>query len=417
MPSNLAVNQDRLWSSLMEMAQIGATAKGGNCRLTLTDLDREARDLFVRWCEAAGCSVGVDAVGNIFARRPGRDGNRSAVMMGSHLDTQPTGGRFDGVLGVLAGLEVIRTLNDHGIETDAPLDVVCWTNEEGSRFSPAMMGSGAFAGVFELDDVLAKTDPDGQVFGEELTRIGYAGPETPGAREVGAYFELHIEQGPILEAEEKTIGVVTGAQGQRWYEITVTGTESHAGPTPMPRRKDALVAASAIVGEVNRIGHAHAPDACATVGHMQVRPNSRNVIPGEVFLTVDFRHPSDDALRTMNDELKAFCASLSESNGVEVAVVDFWYFPPTPFDADCVAAVRNGADAAGYSHRDIVSGAGHDAVYLAGLAPTGMIFVPCEDGISHNEIENATPEDCAAGCQVMLHAVLDHVGATGGDLD
>jgi N-carbamoyl-L-amino-acid hydrolase len=410
MATNLPVNSDRLWASLMEMAKIGATEKGGNCRLTLTDLDRQARDLFVSWCEAAGCTVTVDAVGNLFARRPGRDAGRTPVMMGSHLDTQPTGGRFDGVLGVLAGLEVVRTLNDHGIETEAPIEVACWTNEEGSRFSPAMMGSGVFAGTFTLEDIYAKEDVDGATFGDELKRIGYAGPETPGDHNVGAYFELHIEQGPILEAEEKTIGVVTAAQGQRWYEITVTGTESHAGPTPMPRRKDALVAASRIVQEVNRIGHAHPPNACATVGHMLVHPNSRNVIPGRVFMTVDFRHPVDETLSTMDTELKDFCNGVAEADGVEVDVVDFWYFPPTPFDAECVEAVRAGAERAGYSHRDIVSGAGHDAVYVAGLAPTGMIFVPCEDGISHNEIENATPADCAAGCQVLLHAVLDRAG-------
>jgi N-carbamoyl-L-amino-acid hydrolase len=413
MPTNLPVNSDRLWASLMEMAKIGATEKGGNCRLTLTDLDRQARDLFVRWCEEAGCTVGVDAVGNVFARRPGRDPSKPAIMTGSHLDTQPTGGRFDGVLGVLAGLEVVRALNDHGVETEAPIEVVCWTNEEGSRFSPAMMGSGVFAGIFELDDVLAKTDIDGAAFGDELRRIGYAGDEKPGARDVGAYFELHIEQGPILEAEEKTIGVVTAAQGQRWFEITVTGVESHAGPTPMPRRKDALVGAALIVGEVNRIGHAHAPHACATVGHMQVRPNSRNVIPGQVFLTVDFRHPDEDTLTAMMNELKAFSAGVAERGGLSVDVVDFWHFSPTPFDKACVDAVREGAETAGYSHRDIISGAGHDAIYVAGLAPTGMVFIPCEDGISHNEVENATPEDCAAGCQVLLHAVLERAGNVG----
>jgi beta-ureidopropionase / N-carbamoyl-L-amino-acid hydrolase len=407
MPTNLPINADRLWQSLMDMAKIGATEKGGNCRLTLTDVDKQGRDLFVRWCEDAGCTVSVDAVGNIFARRPGRDMNKPAIMMGSHLDTQPTGGRFDGVLGVLAGLEAVRTLNDNGIETDAPIDVVCWTNEEGSRYSPAMMGSGVFVGEFALDDVNSKQDIDGALFGDELKRIGYAGDETPGAREVGAYFELHIEQGPVLEAEEKTIGVVTGAQGQRWYEITITGVESHAGPTPMPRRRDALVAASKIVQKVNSIGHAHAPDACATVGHMQVRPNSRNVIPGEVFLTIDYRHPVDETLSAMDAELKAFCKDLAETDLVSVDVVDFWYFPPTPFNTECVDAVRNGAEMAGYSHRDIISGAGHDAIYLAGVAPTGMVFIPCEDGISHNEIENATPEDCAAGCQVLLHAALE----------
>ncbi len=412
MATNLAINGDRLWTSLMEMAEIGATEKGGNNRLTLTDLDKQGRDLFVHWCEEAGCSITVDSIGNIFARRPGRNDTKPAIMMGSHLDTQPTGGRFDGVLGVLAGLEALRTLNDHDIETDAPVEVACWTNEEGSRFSPAMMGSGVFAGVFELDSILMKSDIDGAILGNELKRIGYNGCDIPGGRKVGAYFELHIEQGPILESEDKTIGVVTDAQGQRWYEITITGVESHAGPTPMPRRRDALVTSSKIIQEVNRIGHAHAPDACATVGHMQVRPNSRNVIPGEVFLAVDFRHPIDETLSTMDEQLKAFCTRVSKNDQLSVEVVDFWYFPPTPFNEDCINAVRNAADRAGFTHRDIISGAGHDAVYIAGVAPTGMIFVPCEDGISHNEVENATPEDCAAGCQVMLHAVLEQAGAT-----
>ena len=410
MSTNLQINSDRLWATLMQMAKIGATEKGGNCRLTLTDLDKQGRDLFVKWCEEANCSITVDGVGNIFGRRSGRDNTKASVMIGSHLDTQPTGGRFDGVLGVLAGLEAVRSLNDYGIVTEAPIEIACWTNEEGSRFSPAMMGSGVFTGVFELNDILAKTDIDDLVFGDELKRIGYNGSNNPGNRNIDAYFELHIEQGPILESEEKTIGVVTDAQGQRWYEITVTGVESHAGPTPMPRRRDALVGSSKIVQEVNRIGKIHAPNACTTVGHLQVHPNSRNVIPGKVFLTVDFRHPDDGTLTIMDEQLKAFCTKLSDEDKLDVNVVDFWYFPPTPFDKECIDAIRNSAKRNKYSHRDIISGAGHDAVYLAGIVPAGMIFVPCEDGISHNEIENATPEDCAAGCQVLLDAVLERAG-------
>ncbi|MBB54816.1 MAG: Zn-dependent hydrolase [Magnetovibrio sp.] len=409
--TNIPINTDRLWASLMDMAKIGATEKGGNCRLTLTDLDKEGRDLFVQWCKDAGCNVTIDAVGNIFARRPGQDPLKAPVMMGSHLDTQPTGGRFDGVLGVLAGLEAIRTLNDHAVKTEAPIEVVCWTNEEGSRYAPAMMGSGVFTGVFELDEIRAKTDLDGLAFGDELERIGYAGQQKPGAHEVGSYFELHIEQGPILEAEERTIGVVTAAQGQRWYEITVIGQESHAGPTPMPIRRDALVTASKIVQEINRIGHHYPPHACATVGQMLVNPNSRNVIPGSVFLTVDFRHPADETLSMMDQALKAFCTRLADQSKTQIDVVDFWYFPPTHFEDRCIEAVREGARVAGFEHMDIVSGAGHDAVYIAGVAPTGMIFVPCENGISHNEIENASPEDCAAGCQVLLHATLAHAVA------
>jgi N-carbamoyl-L-amino-acid hydrolase len=409
---NLKVNGDRLWQSLMEMARIGATAKGGVCRLALTDLDGEARRLFIRWCEEAGCTVTLDRMGNIFARRPGRNPDAPPVLAGSHLDSQPTGGKFDGAYGVLAGLEVVRTLNDLGYATEAPVEVVVWTNEEGSRFSPAMVGSGVYAGVFELDYGLGRPDNlTGVTMGEELRRIGFAGAAPCGGRKVAAYFEAHIEQGPILEAEGKPIGVVTGAQGQRWYEITVTGQEAHAGPTPMPRRRDALVGAARMIDKVNRIGHAHAPHACATVGFVQVSPNSRNTIPGRVFFTVDFRHPEDDTLSAMDAELKAACAEAAQAIGLAVEVKDFWYFAPTPFDPACVDTVRRAAQAQGYAHRDIISGAGHDAVYMARVAPTGMIFVPCKDGISHNEVEDAKPEELAMGCTVLLNAVLEHADA------
>jgi N-carbamoyl-L-amino-acid hydrolase len=403
---NFTINGDRLWASLMELAQIGATPKGGVCRLALTDLDRQARDLFVRWCEEAGCTVSVDTVGNIFARRPGRNNSLPPISTGSHIDSQPTGGKFDGAYGVMAGLEVIRTLNDHKHQTDAPIELVVWTNEEGSRFSPAMIGSGAFAGIFPLDEVLAKADIEGKTMGAELKRIGYAGSKPVTGHKMGAYFEAHIEQGPILEAEEKTIGIVTGAQGQRWYEIFVTGQDAHAGPTPMPRRKDALVGAARMIDAVNRIGHAHPPYACATVGFVQVSPNSRNVIPGKVFFTVDFRHPDNDTLTAMDKELRAACADIAKAAKVEVEVKEFWHFAPTPFDSKCVDAVREGASRYGYKHMDIISGAGHDAVYVAKVAPTGMIFVPCDEGISHNEIENAKPEHLEAGCNVLLRAML-----------
>lgn len=407
---NLRVDGQRLWDSLMEMAQIGATEKGGVRRLALTDLDKQSRDLFISWCEGAGCRIAVDPVGNIFARRPGRDNTLPPVVAGSHLDSQPTGGKFDGAYGVLAGLEVLRALNDGAVETEAPVEVVVWTNEEGSRFAPAMMGSGAFAGLFPVEEILATEDMDGKTFGEELERIGYKG-QPFGKPNVGAYFEAHIEQGPILEAEERTIGVVTGAQGQRWYEITLTGMEAHAGPTPMARRRDALVGAADVVRAVNRIGFDFQPDACATVGMMQVHPNSRNVIPGRVFLTIDFRHPDDDRLAAMDATLRKEVAEIAERCKLDLDLKQILDFAATPFDPDCVAAVRNGAERFGYSHRDIISGAGHDAVYVAKIAPAGMIFVPCEDGISHNEIENATQDDLAAGCQVLLHAVLEKAGA------
>ncbi len=402
----LKVDADRLWNSLAEMAKIGATAKGGVCRLALTDLDREGRDLFVAWCRAAGCTIRVDRMGNIFARREGSDASRPAVLTGSHLDSQPTGGRFDGVYGVLAGLEILRVLEEHRRVTRAPIEVAVWTNEEGSRFAPAMVASGVFAGVFDLDYGLSRADLDGKTLGEELRRIGYAGEAPVGARELGAFFELHIEQGPILEAERKTIGVVTGAQGQRWYELTLQGQEAHAGPTPMQRRRDALVGASRVILEVNRIGFAHQPFACATVGLLEVSPNSRNTIPGKTFFTVDFRHPDEKVLARMDQELRACVAAVSHELGLQAQLQQIWHSPAVAFDAACVEAVRNAAQRLCFSHLDIISGAGHDACYISRVAPTGMIFVPCEAGISHNEIENATREDLAAGAQVLLECML-----------
>lgn len=409
-PRNLSIDGDRLWSSIMEIAKIGATEKGGSRRLALTDLDREARDLFVAWCEAAGCTVSVDRMGNIFARRPGSDPAAAAVVTGSHLDTQPTGGRFDGVYGVLAGLEVIRTLNDLDYQTERPIDVVVWTNEEGSRFAPAMISSGVFAGEFTLEEALARPDPDGLTIGEELVRIGYAGGEEVGARDIHAYFEAHIEQGPILEAEDKTIGVVTGAQGQRWYEVTLTGVESHAGPTPMERRKDALLGAARLVELVNRVGLDHQPGACATVGMIDAYPNSRNVIPGRVFLTIDFRHPDDDVLAQMDAGMRAGLDDIAAGIGLELAIEQILDLPAVQFDERCVAAVRQAAEVQDFALRDMVSGAGHDACNIAAVAPTSMIFIPCIDGISHNEVEDAKPEWITAGGQVLLGAVLDMAG-------
>ncbi len=411
MLKNIQVNKERLWDSLMEMAKIGGTEKGGCARLALTDLDRDGRDLFVRWCKEAGCTVTVDRMGNIFARRPGRNNDLPPVVCGSHLDTQPTGGKFDGVFGVLAGLEVIRTLNDHGYETDAPVEVSVWTNEEGSRFAPAMVASGVFAGVFTEEYGLARADLDGKTMGEELDRIGYKGDLAVGGRPFKAFFEAHIEQGPILEAEKKTIGIVQGIQGIRWFECTVTGVESHAGTTPMNRRKDAMLGVSRIVDRINRIALAHPPFAVSTVGLVKVNPNSRNVIPGSVFFSVDLRHPDDATLLAMKAELEAATNEVCTELGLTHDLHEIWYNPPAPFDKDCIASVRQAAEEAGYSHMDIVSGAGHDAGYICKVAPTAMVFVPCEDGISHNEVENATPEDLAAGCNVLMRAMLAHASA------
>jgi N-carbamoyl-L-amino-acid hydrolase len=401
------INRERLWQSLMDLAQLGATAKGGVCRLALTDLDRQARDLFVRWCEEAGCTVSIDGIGNIFARRAGRNPERAPVMTGSHIDTQPTGGKFDGCYGVMAGLEVIRTLNDLGVQTEAPIEVVVWTNEEGSRFPPCMMGSGVFAGKFDLEDTLCKQDEQGLSVGSELQRIGYAGSRAVLGHPVGAYFEAHIEQGPVLEDRETTIGVVMGCLGQKWFDLTLTGVEAHAGPTPMHLRKDALVGAAQVVSAVNRIAHAQQPHACGTVGCLTLHPGSRNVIPGQVHMTIDLRHLHADKLQAMVDEVRQVIDATCQQHGLGFELTPTADFPPLDFDPACVAAVRQGAEQLGLSHMDIVSGAGHDAIFVAELGPAGMIFVPCEGGISHNEIENAAPQDLADGCAVLLRAMVN----------
>ena len=406
---NLRIDSDRLWSSLMELARIGATDKGGVCRIALTDLDRQGRDLFVRWAKEAGCSIRVDKVGNVFARREGRDPAKPPVMTGSHLDTQPTGGKFDGAYGVMAGLEVVRALNDSGYVTEAPIEVAVWTNEEGCRFAPAMVASGVFGGAFELDYALSRTDRDGVSFGDALKAIGYDGSEPVGGRKVGAFFEAHIEQGPILERESRTIGVVTGAQGQRWYEISWTGMESHAGTTPMEGRRDALVGAAELIVALRRIGER--PNGRSTVGVLESQPQSRNTIPGRVFMTVDLRHPDNDELDRMDAELRAAAADIARRHRLEAAIDQIWHFPASPFAKELVESVRRGAVQAGYAHMDIVSGAGHDACYVSRVAPTAMIFVPCKDGISHNEIEDATQQDAAAGCQILLHAMVERADA------
>ncbi len=405
--SNVRINGARLWDSLMEMAKIGATPKGGCKRLTLTDLDKQGRELFRRWCEAEGCTVKVDEMGNMFARRTGEDPSLPPVIVGSHLDTQPTGGKFDGVLGVLGALEVVRSLNDLKIKTRYPIEVANWTNEEGSRFAPAMVSSGVFAGVFTRDFAYSRVDSEGRTLGGELERIGFRGEEPVGGRPVHAYFELHIEQGPILEDENLDVGVVTHGQGQRWYEIRLIGFESHAGSTPMPRRKDALLGAARIVELVNAIGLSKAPLGVSTVGMLNPYPNSRNVIPGEVFMTCEFRHPIDATLSEMDAALKEGVEAITTKIGLTCDLKQVFYYPPVAFDPGCVEAVRRAAERFGYSHRDIVSGAGHDACYLARVAPSSMVFTPCVDGVSHNEAEDIKQEWSTAGANVLMHAVLE----------
>ena len=405
---NLTINPQRLWDSLMDTAQIGGTPKGGICRLTLTDLDRQIRDWFRSQCEALGCSVTVDQVGNMFAFKPGKRSDVAPVAIGSHLDTQPTGGKFDGVLGVLGGLEVLRTLHDLGYETNAPLMLVNWTIEEGSRFAPAMLGSGVYAGVFDRTFADSRQDRQGVTFADAIQSIGYRGEAAPGSVKFGAMFELHIEQGPILEAEQKVVGIVTGVQGMRWYEVELTGREAHTGSTPMSLRANALLGAARIIEQVNQIALDHAPLAVGTVGLVEVKPNSRNVIPGHVFFTVDFRHPDDAVLDEMERKLLDAVPSVAQEIGLTPEAKKVWDSPAVRFDPDCIAAVRAGAEKAGLPSRDMVSGAGHDAAYVARVAPTTMIFVPCEGGLSHNEAESTTFEECSAGAQVLLNAILEY---------
>ena len=404
------INGERLWASLMELAQIGATPKGGVCRLTLTDLDKQGRDLVLKWARDAGMTVTIDKIGNGFMRRAGRNNALPPIVTGSHIDTQPTGGKFDGNYGVLAGIEVVRTLNDHGIETEAPIEVAFWTNEEGSRFVPVMMGSGVFAKAFTLEHAYAAKDTAGKSVKEELERIGYIGTEEPGQHPIGAYFETHIEQGPVLEDNDVTIGVVQGVLGIRWFDCTVTGMEAHAGPTPMALRKDALQVATHLMQETVAAALRYKPHGRGTVGMVHVHPNSRNVIPGEVKFSIDLRNATDAIVDTMADEVKAFAAKLSKESGLPIEIKQVSGYPAQAFHKDCVDAVARAAAKLGYSNMPAVSGAGHDAVYMAQLAPAGMIFIPCKDGISHNEIEDAKPEHITAGCNVLLHAMLERAG-------
>lgn len=410
---DVQVKGDRLWQSLMELAQIGATPKGGVCRLTLTDLDRQGRDLVIGWAKDAGLSVTIDKIGNVFMRRAGRNNSLPPIMTGSHIDTQPTGGKFDGNFGVLAGLEVIRTLNDYDIETEAPVELAFWTNEEGSRFVPVMMGSGVFAHIFSLEHAYAATDTEGKTVKGELERIGYIGEQEPGDHPIGAYFEAHIEQGPILEDEGITIGVVQAVLGIRWYDCVVTGMEAHAGPTPMALRQDALQVAARVMQEVVAIANRFGPHGRGTVGMVQVFPNSRNVIPGQVKFSIDFRNMTDALVDEMDAAIRTYADQVAAETGLSIAITQVSHYPAAPFHPDCKAAVRHAADRLGYSNMDIVSGAGHDAVYMSMLAPTGMIFIPCKDGISHNEIEDTQPEQVTAGANVLLHAMLERAGVVG----
>ncbi|MBN9222835.1 MAG: Zn-dependent hydrolase [Mesorhizobium sp.] len=407
---NLRINSDRLWDSLMEMAKIGPGIAGGNNRQTVTDEDGEGRRLFKRWCDAAGLAMGVDEMGTMFARREGTDPSLPPVYVGSHLDTQPTGGKYDGVLGVLGGLEIVRSLNDLGIKTKHPIVVTNWTNEEGARFAPAMMASGVFAGVLDQADVYEHTDKNGKKFGEELERIGWKGSEKVGDRKIHAFFELHIEQGPILEDEDIDIGVVTHGQGLKWLQVTLTGKEAHTGSTPMPKRRNAGLGMARVIELVHEIAMDYQPDAVGAIGHMEVYPNSRNIIAGRTVFTIDIRSPEKEVLDAMDGRIREGIDTICDALDIKYKIEQVGHFDPVTFDKGCVKAIRDAAERLGYTHRNIVSGAGHDACWINRVAPTAMVMCPCVDGLSHNEAEEITKEWAAAGADVLFHAVVDTAG-------
>lgn len=404
------VNKERLWNSLMTLAEIGATPKGGVRRIALTDEDRRARDLFCDWARDAGCDIRVDAIGNIFARRPGRNPDAAPIATGSHIDSQPLGGKFDGAYGVMAGLEVVRALNDAGIETEAPIEIIDWTDEEGARFAAGCIGSGVFSGIRKLDDALTLADADGITVGDALSEIGYAGPEPAGATKFGAYFEAHIEQGPILEAEGLSVGAVLGAQGQRCFVVTVEGVDGHAGTLPMVQRRDAFVGTARMTAALNDLATSYEPAAVITVGHVRVEPNSRNTVPGKTIFTIDSRHPDAATLEQMEADMTRVCREIADASGLTVGFEAVTRAEPVAFDAACVDTVRDACRKRQIRFMDIHSGAGHDACKIAAVAPTGMVFVPCVDGISHNELEAAHADDLAAGAQVLLDSMLTRAG-------
>lgn len=400
------INAQRLWESLMQMGEIGATDAGGCCRLALTELDRQGRDLFVHWCREAGCDIHVDRIGNIYARRPGTDPEALPISTGSHLDTQPTGGKFDGIYGCLAGLEVIRSLNDHNIQTRRPVEVVIWTNEEGSRFAPAMVASGVYSGKFSLDYALNQTDAQGIRLGDALKAIGYDGELEVGARRFAKFFELHIEQGPVLERENDQIGVVTGVLGMRWYDVSVKGVSAHAGPTPMSYRRDALGATAKMISAlIDMAAERVEEDGRCTIGELCIPKGSRNVIPGDLNFTLDLRNASLEGLEAMEQQARRLIDSIATQAQVEVTLECIWDSPPTVFDADCINAVEHAVADSGCRYRRMTSGAGHDAVNISTVAPTSMIFVPSVGGISHNESEYSTPEQIASGARILFEVM------------
>lgn len=404
---SIAIDAPRFWSTIARSGEIGPGKAGGLRRLALTDADKEMRDVFVTWCTEASCTISIDRVGNIFARRPGTDDHLPPVLMGSHLDTQVAGGKYDGIVGVLAGLEVLRTLDDRRIATKRPLELVCWTNEEGARFTPPMVASGAFAGVFDVDWVHALRDDDGFGFRAELERIGYLGKEAVGGRGIDAYFELHIEQGPILDRETIPVGIVVGGYATRGMHVDVIGETAHAGPTPMDRRKNALVGASMLAVAVNDVGWKyHETEGKATVARMIAWPNKAGILSEYAQLTCDVRHADRAVADQMIADVKAAIPDCARRGNVEMRIASEWQFGSERFDPGCVRLIREAAQALGVPHRDMLSQAGHDAYYISRVAPTAMIFTPCRDGISHNEAEHAELDETTPGVNVLLHAVL-----------
>ena len=408
--SNFKINGDRLWETIMEMAKIGPGVAGGNNRQTLTDDDAKGRELFKSWCEKEGLAMGLDTMGNMFARREGTDPNALPVMVGSHLDTQPTGGKYDGVLGVLGGLEIIRTLNDLDIKTKHPIEIVNWTNEEGTRFAPPMLSSGVFASMHTEEWAYNREDSEGKKFGDELKRIGWRGEEPVGERKLHAFYELHIEQGPILEDENVDIGVVTHGQGLNWLQVTLVGKESHTGSTPMPKRVNAGLGMAQLTMLVHEIALSHAPQAVGAVGHCEIFPNSTNIIPGKAVFTIDFRSPDPAVIAAMDRELRSGAGKIAQTLGLDISYEQAGALDPVEFDSACVNSVRAAAARLGYSHMDLVSGAGHDAFWMSKVAPTAMVMCPCIDGLSHNEAEEISQEWAAASTNVLYHAVVETAG-------
>lgn len=407
----IKINEQRLWQSLMDMAEIGATAKGGSNRQALTELDQQGRELFIGWCQELGCHARFDQIGNLFVRKGSRNNDLPPVLIGSHLDTQPTGGKFDGVYGVLAGLEVLRTLSDHNISLDHPVEIAVWTNEEGARFIPAMMGSGVWCGDLDLDTAYATTDKSGTSVKQALEHIGQKGELKAEPFPVKAALEVHIEQGPILEQEQLPIGVLTGVQGIRWYDLIIEGKPCHAGPSPMVGRRDPFQALGPILQACYQLADLYSPWARVTFGDMQVLPGSRNTVPEQLNLSVDFRHPDKEVLAQIDKQFRQLAQLHCQAAELEYQIQDRWHMPVTEFDPDCINAVRQACQQLEYPYKEMVSGAGHDSVNLAKVVPCSMIFVPCKDGLSHNELESAKPEELAAGCNVLLHATIALAGS------